>query len=761
MNTKAILRPWLALSLLFGGVVHAQTNWNAQTGSFTNPANWNNGLPTSATDTLITNGTAVLPSVVTLGPAQNGSVKNLTLNSFGTLNVSLGSSLNLFGANLADSGALNIFAGSGTNSILGLNASTTLSGGGTITLNSGDNNGQAFIQQQVGGANLTNTDNTIQGYGVIGNSGLKVINGAAGTILANSAGNTLTLNGNAGVTNAGLLAAANGGTLNLAVAVTDNTGGTIHAGTGSAVNIGGGSSLTTIQNGTLSTIGTGVIQNVGNAWLRFITLSSGSTFQGNAASFTLMDGTLANHGNFQINNATLATNASTTFTGGGTVTLNNSTIKDFFVGSILTNVDNTIQGYGDIGNGTGLVVFNATAGTIIANSAGNTLTLDGTGGVTNNGLLAAANGGTLNLGNNNLNIDNTGGTIRAGAGSTVLLGNPSLTTITSGTLATTGTGIIENAGNVWLRGVALSAGSTFQGDSGSLTLVESTMANHGNYQINNASLATNFNTTFTGGGTVTLNNSVIRDFIFGSTLTNTDNTIQGYGVIGNSGLKVINGAAGTILANSAGNTLLFNGSYGLTNNGTMQVDGGSTLKVVGDLPNNGKIVLGASFASAGDLIEIGNYTQGSSATLLDMISSPFLNGKFDVTGNIYLSGILDIELIDGFMPIYGELFTLINFSGTEYGTFSSIIGSDMGNWNVLYNPGNNGQVDLEFIGRPTNATVPEAGSCAWLLAVVMLAMIFVSRQPTQRNEYVLAKGRAGSQQQGVSPNPTNTHSLSF
>ena len=366
MNTKKILRPWFALSLLSGVVVHAQTNWKAQTGAFTNAANWNNGLPTSATDTFITNGTGALPSVVNLGPAQNGFVKNLTLNSFGTLNVGLGSSLSLFGPNFVNSGSLNIVAGSGTNSVLGLNANTTLSGGGTITLNSGDNNGQAYIQQQVGGANLTNVDNTIQGYGVIGNGGL----------------------------------------------------------------------------------------------------------------------------------------------------------------------------------------------------------------------------------------------------------------------------------------------------------------------------------------------------------------------------KLINSTAGTILANAAGKTLLINGTGGLTNNGKMQVDGGSTMEVVGNLPNNGKIVLGASLAGAGHLIETGNYTQTNNATLLDTIGSPFLNGKFDVTGNITLGGILDIELLNGFTPTTGELFTLMDFSGTENGIFSSIIGSDLGDWSVLYNPGNNGQVDLEFVGRP-NTAVPDSGSCAGLGAVILLALVFVSRNRRQ------------------------------
>jgi hypothetical protein len=75
------------------------------------------------------------------------------------------------------------------------------------------------------------------------------------------------------------------------------------------------------------------------------------------------------------------------------------------------------------------------------------------------------------------------------------------------------------------------------------------------------------------GGNITANGGAVQEF-GGLTLTNSGNTIQGAGVIGNGALTVINGAGGTILAN-AGGILYINGTGGLTNSGTLQVNAGS------------------------------------------------------------------------------------------------------------------------------------------------------------------------------------------
>jgi hypothetical protein len=87
--------------------------------------------------------------------------------------------------------------------------------------------------------------------------------------------------------------------------------------------------------------------------------------------------------------------------GHGQVIMSDSS-ENFIVGTnanaILTNVDNTISGAGQIGIGDGhLTLANEVDGTINANISGGVLTLDTGNTITNYGLLEASNGGTLHV----------------------------------------------------------------------------------------------------------------------------------------------------------------------------------------------------------------------------------------------------------------------------------------------------------------------------------------------------------------------------
>ena len=109
-----------------------------------------------------------------------------------------------------------------------------------------------------------------------------------------------------------------------------------------------------------------------------------------------------------------------TLQGAGKLTLSDSS-ANIIVGttstSTLTNVDNTISGAGRIGSGDGtLTLVNEAHGTIDANVAGATLTLETGNAITNDGLLEATNGGTLHIGDS---VANAGGTVEAALGSTV------------------------------------------------------------------------------------------------------------------------------------------------------------------------------------------------------------------------------------------------------------------------------------------------------------------------------------------------------
>ena len=294
----------------------------------------------------------------------------------------------------------------------------------------------------------------------------------------------------------------------------------------------------------------------------------------------------------------------TTLTGGG-----NSYLYENGGPYTLTNVNNTIQGEGNIGQGTAMTLLNQPGGTINANSTGgplvNTLQIQlagsgGNPGIVNQSLMEATNSGTLEL--TATTINNAGGNITAnGAGATVQL--DSGTVIQGGTLnALNGGNGADGSTALALRSPRTEAPSpalvtingTLHGHSKQPDLiVKGTFDNNGNIQINggagtNAYLWMNGDTTLqgSGGGTVTLSSPPGGGsaFIYSQaglvTLNNVNNTIQGSGTIGDGiALNITNGSQGTILANASGLTLLIDGNGTLTNSGTLQANAGSSLHV--------------------------------------------------------------------------------------------------------------------------------------------------------------------------------------
>jgi filamentous hemagglutinin len=653
-------------------------------------------------------------------------------------------------------GNIQAVAGTSQNATLGVGlgyrTNTTLTGGGTITLSSSGGTGVAIVSDATfaGGNTLTNgtasSAHTIQGYGQIGNgSDLGLTNSALGIINANVSGQTLFLNPGNTIANTGLLEATNGGNLQISATI-NNLNGTIStdSGLGSTVNVS-----STIQGGTL----TGTLQTNGTATLDgstqgALTLSTGSIYSGGPGTNTSIAGAIDNHGDIQIvagggQNATLGIGLGyfngATLTGGGTVTLSSSDgtgvaiISDatFAGGNNLTNGSassaHTIQGYGQIGNGSDLTLTNAALGIVNANVSGQTLTLNG-GTVTNTGLLEATNGGNLQI---SATINNLNGTIStdSGLGSTVNVSS----TIQGGTL----TGTLQTNGAATLDGstqgtLTLSTGTTYTAGAGTTTQIFGNIKNQGNIQIaagggQNAVLSVGGggygnNATLTGGGTITLSGGVgataiILDGTFagGNTLTNSNNTIQGYGSIGYaSDLKVINGAGGTLLANVAGQTLSVTGTGGLTNNGTMQANAGSTLLVTQSFTNfSGGTLTGGTYnvygtGSSAGTIQIdalgtggGEITTNDASITLDGVNSNFLDGgglnalsaladnggylaildgrNFSTLGSFDNTGTLDIGSTDtltvsgGFDPPAGDV--IFDISGLGVNGFLDVTGA--------------------------------------------------------------------------------------
>ncbi len=560
-----------------------------------------------------------------------------------TWNSTSGNATNMQGT-IVNNGNIQLSGGGYGGANLGFNTNTTLQGGGALTLGG---NGFNYLYENVGNVTLTNANQVIQGYGFIGYNGLSLINQA--TIDANVSGGTLQLNDLGALTNSSLLEATNGGTLAIMDSVA-NAGANITAnGATSSVLVSNGA---TIIGGTLSslsggTLGVGWPFGGASATLDGLTAGAinlhtdglgGNTWTIFSGGTTYMQGTINNNGNIQLSGggyggANLVFNTNTTLQGGGTVTMGGNGynyLSQGVSGVTLTNVDHTIQGYGQIGVN-GLSVINQA--TIDANVSGGTLSLNGGGAFTNSSLLEATNGGTLAIYND---IANAGANITAnGATSSVLVYNNAV--IAGGTLNSLNGGTLGvGSGSPTLDGLTAgsltlytdgSGGNTWNISSGQATSMQGTIINNGNIQLSGggygpSNLGFNANTTLQGGGTVTMAGNgynYLSQPVGGSyTLTNVDHTIQGSGYIGGNGLSVVNGTAGTILANGGG-TLHIDGGGSLTNNGTLQANAGSTLQMSANyiLTNfSGSTLAGGTyFANNGTLgLNLGSNEGGEIAT---------------------------------------------------------------------------------------------------------------------------------------------------
>ena len=455
--TRAIKRALAAAQVLCAMVVLAQTatpqpprnsSWTGGTGNWFGP-----------NDTCVSWDTCAGPGT---NPGESGYTDNVFINAPGSAvtlnggariaNVTLasGNSLTPIGTGylefdgsgsatldndgniyLADSSYISVFGSPATLTL-------TISGGGVITLDTGNNS--------IGGSSATLINQeTLQGLGSIGGGQMTLVN--QGTIDANVIGGTLTVkpifNGN--LTNTGTLEASNGGILDLENQGTamNNTGGTIEALNGSTVIMGAG----TYTGGTLTTAGTGAFHVLGGGANPFLNgVTNAGTYQILSAGSATLEGTINNTGTIQLlsqgGETDLFVNGSVTLAGSGTVMLvdssnPNNLVAGFAAGSQLTN-KSTMEGAGTIGNGI-LTVVNQ--GTINANVAAHPLAF-ADAGFTNSGLVEVTNGATLNISSQTFNNQ---GTLQVDAGSTI---NAASYTQTTGTTLVNGTLSSNSALNI-------------------------------------------------------------------------------------------------------------------------------------------------------------------------------------------------------------------------------------------------------------------------------------------------------------------------
>jgi len=722
--------PALAACTLTAGGGTLST-WNvAGDADWTTAADWTGGtVPNAATaNVCITNGT----SAVSLTTGEN--VGSLQIGSGNALNGAAGSALNVNG-NIINDGAISFTGGSGANTVLSLGSNATLSGGGTLTLNSNvGGSGTAFIQQATGGITLTN-QSTIQGSGIIGNGGLTFVNGASGVVNANQSGQSLILNmnntadaGNA-LENAGLLEATNGGILQLNSIIINNSGQAITAnGAGSTLNL----SNSTINGGALTASGGGTMQTQNSATLNGVTLNG--TYLTGLGTETSVSGTNTANAVLQVNAngsgaAVLVISGATTLQQGGTVNLVSSNggtayIQQASGGITLTN-QGLIQGAGVIGNG-GLTFVNGATGVVNANQSGQSIllnmnnTADAGNALENYGVLEATNGGALQL-NSIIVNNNSGQSITAtGSGSALNLSN---TTINGGALTASGGATMQNQNTATLNGVTLNG--AFLAGIGTSTNISGTITTNGSLQVAsgngaNTVLGIAANTTLQGG-VIQLSNSTglggasyIEQNEGSLTLTN-NATIQGAGVIGNGGLTFINTASGVVNANVAGQSMLLNmgntvdAGGALENSGVLEATNGGTLQLTSLTINNvaGQSITATGAGSALNLsnatINGGALTASNGATMQNQNSATLngvtLNGTFQ-SGSGTLTNLSGTTTVNGNLlaTASGGSNTILNVTGATTlqgpGTVT-LASSGAGN---VYIQQNNGGITL------TNAT---------------------------------------------------------
>jgi fibronectin-binding autotransporter adhesin len=461
---------------------------------------------------------------------------------------------------------------------------------------------------------------TFQGGGTMGDSGLTITN--RGTINANDVSSNLIIAGNP-ITNSLLMEATGGGTLEIRNTV-NNTGATIEAQTGSAVLLNTG----TINGGTLKTTGTGVI-NSENALLDGTVNVVTNEGLLKASGFNLtLKGTINNTGMIALGKTggCVALEAPTALTGSGKVTM---TSANCFFGFSATNTltnQNTIAGAGSIGGSNPMGITNS--GTILANSTSPlTIAPDATLGFTNTGKLIANKGSVLNI----------AGLFNNFSGTTLMGGTYSV----AGTLEFQNVNIVTNAANLTLTGATA--------------------------QILNSST----------------NSSALADMAANTTAGSL--SLQG-GQVLSTATNFSNAGKTTV---GAGSGFTVGGSYTQTA-GTTTVDGTLTAPTglilqKGSMLGKGTLaaaVTSAASVTAGDsaskpakLTVTGSYTQDSKGTLNISIGGTAVGsfGQVAVSNGVSPGGTLVIKLVNGFVPVVGEMFKIVTGSAVS-GQFATVKG---------------------------------------------------------------------------------------
>ena len=558
----------------------------------------------------------------------------------------------------------------------------TVTGGGTFRL------GGAGLGRVLGGGTLINQDNTFRGEGTIGEGVLSLVNNGVIAATQDDLGGAGTLTvfpGDGGLTNGNTLQARAMGNLLLRGFI-ENTGGTIIADDGGTVHL---AASPTIVGGTITTAAGGTVL-VASQTARW----EGSLYHGGrtivSAALGVRD-TLTNDGSITVSGQLRIDNAAT-FSGDGTIILQNGTINRLFNDPATWVNRNTIRGTGSIGVNT-LTINNS--GRIFADTGA--LSIDpGVNGVfTNTGTLLAINGGTLSLLGNGGSFNNAGGSIHAGLNSRVrLLG----TRISGGSLSSSdgagfGAVVVPVGSTARLTNVDVAA--RFDVESGGVLEMENnigtgsgTLTLFGGALLRIVSSATlNLgNVTLRPGAIVRAGTTSFADGPESGVVFYNDSTFRGAGTIGLNDLQIVNNGAfrgdgggvgmsnplafdpsdkgllnaGIIEAIDLGVVILNGGTGAFTQNGTAVIratDPGSNVQLVNAFVSGGQLgagggsitSLGGGVVTLESLTTDANLVQSGVGTLL--INQNVMNtGTISTPGvaNLVVAGASTLNSASGF-----------------------------------------------------------------------------------------------------------------
>jgi PEP-CTERM motif len=380
------------------------------------------------------------------------------------------------------------------------------------------------------------------------------------------------------------------------------------------------------------------------------------------AGFLRMQGpSISNTGSINISQGSiLAAEGNQTLGGTGNVVFadtNTSNRLNLEAGNIVLAAGTTVRGNtGYIGQQA--FVGGATTltnnGTISADVNGGTITLAVNGLTTNNGTLAALNGGTLLL--NSQITNGVGGQIVAGATSTVVQNGVTL----NGTINVSGTGTFRpsNSGSNFLNAATLAGNLDMAGAVAIERVTSGLTLNTSTIRIGQASiLAPQGTQTFSGTGTILFadNNSSNRLNLEAGDLTlGASVTVRGHtGYIGQQ--NFVGGAAnlinnGSISADVSGGTITLAPNGITTNNGTLSAQNGGTLLLNSNITNSlaGQIVAGAGSTVVQNGITLnGTINVSGTGTFKPSNSgNNFLNAA-TLAGNLDMAGAVAIERVTG------------------------------------------------------------------------------------------------------------------